>query len=81
MLERMKIVFQTLFRRMALAQRERWYLQLELIALRHQLEVLKRSAKRPRFEPADRGLWVLLSRWWPEWTQALDIVQADTVRR
>lgn len=81
MLERMNLFFQTLFRRMALALRERWYRQLELIALRHQLEVLKRSAKRPRFEPADRGLWVLLSRWWPEWPQALDIVQADTVRR
>ena len=43
--------------------------------------MLKRSAKRPRFDPADRGLWVLLSRCWPEWAQALELMQADTVRR
>jgi len=60
--------------------RERWHLSLEYLALRHQLEVLKRSAKRPRFNPADRCLWVLLSTWWSEWPQALEIMQADTVR-
>jgi hypothetical protein len=33
---------------------ERWYLSLELIALRHQVEVLKRSGKRPQFSSSDR---------------------------
>jgi hypothetical protein len=81
MLTCMKTRIQRLFHRMVSAIRERWYLQRELMALRHQVDVVKRSAKRPRFDPADRGLWVLLSRWWPAWTHALDIVQADTVRR
>ena len=35
---------------------------IEILALRHQLGVLGRSAKRPRLTNADRGLWVLLSR-------------------
>lgn len=81
MLVSMKMLIQNLFCRMLAALRERWYLQLELLALRHQLEVMKHSAKRPRFESADRWLWVLLSKWWPEWPKALEIVQADTVRR
>jgi hypothetical protein len=35
-------------------------LQLENLALRHQLGVLHRSMKRPRLAPADRPLWVWL---------------------
>ena len=81
MLMCMKTLLYILFRRIATALRDRWYLQLESLALRHQLEVLKRSAKRPRFDPADRCLWVLLSQWWSEWPHALAIMQADTVRR
>ena len=34
---------------------------IEILALRHQLGVLKRSVKRPRLTNADRGLWVLAS--------------------
>ncbi len=37
-------------------------LAIEVLALRHQLGVLKRSVKRPRLTNTDRGLWVLLSR-------------------
>lgn len=77
----MKTLIQPLFHRIVLALRERYYLLLEYIALRHQMEVLKRSARRPCFVPADRCLWLLLSSWWSEWPQALEIMQADTVRR
>ena len=58
----MKMLVQNLLCRLLSALRERWYLQLELLACRHQLEIMKCSAKRPRFESADRGLWVLLSK-------------------
>ena len=51
----MKTLIQTLFHRIASVLRERWYLQLEYLALRHQVEVLKRSARQPRFDPADFG--------------------------
>ncbi|RLB64576.1 MAG: hypothetical protein DRI90_04295, partial [Deltaproteobacteria bacterium] len=43
-------------------------LAIEVLALRHQLGVIKRSVKRPRLTNADRGLWVLLSRRWANWS-------------
>ena len=56
-------------------------LAAEILALRHQLGVLKRSVKRPRLTKADRGLWVLLSRRWAGWSDALIIVKPATVIR
>ena len=47
------------------AFRSRATVELENFALRHQLNVLKRSVKqRPKLMPADRLLWVVLSRVW-----------------
>ncbi len=60
---------------------ERWDLVLENMALRHQVEVLKRSGIRPQFTNADRLVWVFLSMVWPRWPEALEIVNADTVKR
>ena len=55
-------------------------LQLENIALRHQIGVLQRSAKkRPRLHAIDRLLWVWLSRVWADWRSALVVVQPETV--
>ena len=59
--------------------RARRRLTLENLALRHQLGVLKRSVERPRLTNADRSLWVLLSRRWASWTDALIIVKLDHV--
>jgi putative transposase len=59
--------------------RTRRQLAIEILALRHQLGVLKRSVKRPRLTDADRGLWVLLSRRWAGWSDALIIVKPATV--
>jgi transposase InsO family protein len=59
--------------------RSRLSLQLELIALRHQVTVYKQSVSRPTLRPADRLLWVWLSRLWPAWQQALEFVQPRTV--
>jgi hypothetical protein len=42
---------------------------------------MKRSGKRPQFSSLDRCFWLLLSSWWSRWPQALEIMQADTVRR
>ena len=58
-------------------------LALENVALRHQLNVLKRrhGAKRPRVGRWDRALWIWLRRAWTSWRQALVIVRADTVVR
>ena len=54
-------------------------LQIEILALRHQLGVLQRSVKRPRLTPADRLLWAWLSAAWAGWRSALVIVKPETV--
>ena len=56
-------------------------LVLENLALRHQLAVLQRTAPRPRLRPSDRLFWVLLSRLWAGWTDAISVVQPATVIR
>ncbi len=53
--------------------------QLENVALRHQLAVLQRSVNRPRLNSSDRLLWVWFSRVWRDWRSALIIVKPDTV--
>jgi hypothetical protein len=48
--------------------RSRAALQIEVLALRHQLHLLQRSRPhRVRLTPVDRFLWVWLSRAWTEW--------------
>ncbi len=59
--------------------RRRAALQLELIALRHQLATMKRASRRPSLRPMDRLLWVLLSRLLPNWREMLVIVKPETV--
>src|SRR5215472_3435136 len=60
--------------------RSRAALQVEILALRHQLTVLKRSQRgRFRLNSADRLLWVGLSRLWSQWRSALLIVKPETV--
>jgi putative transposase len=54
-------------------------MQLEILALRHQLAVYQHRIKRPKLQPADRMLWVWLSRLWTGWQQALEFVQPRTV--
>jgi transposase InsO family protein len=60
--------------------RSRAVLELENLALRHQIGVLQRSArKRCKLTQADRLFWVLLSRLWRDWRSALAIVKPETV--
>jgi hypothetical protein len=59
--------------------RSRASLQIENLALRHQLGVYHRTCRRPRLHPADRIFWSWLSRLWPDWRNALFIVRPETV--
>ena len=60
--------------------RSRSALELENLALRHQIGVLQRSArKRPKLTPLDRLFWAWLSCIWSDWRSALAIVQPTTV--
>jgi hypothetical protein len=60
--------------------RSRVDLQLENLALRHQIGVLQRSVKmRPKLAPTDRIFWICLSRLWRGWRSALVLVKPETV--
>src|SRR5450759_4570245 len=60
--------------------RSRASLELELIALRHQVTVLRRQRPgRLRLFCADRLLWVWLYRIWPQALNAMVLVKPTTV--
>ena len=61
------------------AVKSRATLQLENLALRHQLGVLRRAVKRPKLTSADRLLWTWLCEVWSDWRSALVIVKPETV--
>jgi putative transposase len=55
-------------------------IELENLALRHQIGVPHRSVRRrPKLTPLDRLLWVWLFATWSDWRSALAIVQPETV--
>src|SRR5438132_13667480 len=54
-------------------------LQMEILALRHQIVVLQRRTPKPKLKPADRRFWVGLSQFWPRCRSALWIVKPATV--
>src|ERR1700687_5032973 len=59
--------------------RSRHNLGLEIVALRHQLVVLKRRTKRAPLQRSDRLFWILLRQFWPHWAKSLLIVKPETV--
>ena len=60
--------------------RSRASLELELIALRHQVTVLRRQwPGRPQLSSLDRLLWVWLYRIWPQVIDAMVLVKPATV--
>ena len=62
--------------------RPRLEFEAEILALRHQLAVLQRQAPvRLRLRRLDRVVWVVLSRVWSGWRQAVQIVSPDMVVR
>jgi len=76
----MLIFLTTLLAALRAILRSRAALELENLALRHQIGVLQRSAtKRPGLTAGDRILWVFLSRIWHDWRSALAIVRPETV--
>ena len=75
------LVLATLLATLSSIVRSRAALELENLALRHQIGVLQRSArKRPKLTPVDRLLWTWLSHIWLDWRSALAIVKPETVR-
>ena len=76
----MRSVIVSLLLTLRVTLRDRAALQLEILALRHQLHVINRSRpQRLRLTHADRMLWVWLSKRWHGWRAALVIVRPETV--
>ena len=60
--------------------RTRAALQFEVLALRQQINVLRRSQRgRVRLRKTDRIFWTWLPRLWQDWRSALVIVKPETV--
>jgi putative transposase len=72
-------VLSAFFASAVFAFRTRAALQLEILALRHQLGVLQRSVKKPKLNRLDRFLWAWICGSWGEWRSALCIVKPETV--
>src|SRR6516164_5404820 len=76
----MMSVLVSFLRTLRTAARSRAELQLEALALRHQLQVLQRTQpRRVRLAKTDRWLWVVLAHLWTGWRTALVIVKPETV--
>jgi len=73
-------ILSTLVSALSFRLRSRASLELELLALRHQVSVLRRQHKgRLRLFSTDRLLWVWLYRIWPRCLDAMVLVKPATV--
>jgi putative transposase len=78
----MIIILSALVSLLSFRFRSRASLELELIALRHQVTVLRRQRpSRPKLFRADRLLWVWLYRIWPQALHIMVLVKPATVIR
>ena len=73
----LKIFIETL-ESVFLSQRE---LALENLALRQQLAILKIHNSRPNLSRSDRIFWIIMFRYWHNWSSALHVVQPATIIR
>jgi Integrase core domain len=55
--------------------------ELEILVLRHELSILRRQARRPRFTPRDRVLLAALSRVLPRRSWTMFLVRPETLLR
>jgi len=74
----MPISLTTLFATLSSIFHLRAALQLENLALGHQIGVVQRAARR-KLTPLDRLLWVWFFRIWSDWRSALAIIEPETV--
>ena len=75
-------ILRLIFFQLALSLKSRAELQIENLTLRHQLEILKRSApKRTRFTNTDRLIFTWLFRLWPKAAQSIRIIHPKILIR
>lgn len=64
---------------MMLCFRRRELKEVEILVLRHELDILRRQQPRPRLEPKDRAWLALLSRILPRARRSAFVVTPDTL--
>ena len=75
-------ILRLILTQMVLSLRSRAELQVENLVLRHQIEILKRTApKRARLTKMDRLLFAWLLRLWPQAAQSIRLVHPKTLVR
>jgi len=73
-------VFLAVLQTLRTSTHSRVALQLEILTLRHQLQVVQRTRpRRLRLATTDRSFWVMLSRLWSGWRTSLVLVKPETV--
>src|SRR5947209_8123239 len=76
----MRAILSSLLYWLTLSFRRRISLQLELVALRHQLGVFQRTKRHPpMITPADRLIWGWLYRMYPKSLRWLRVAKPETV--
>ena len=73
----LKIFIETL---VSVFQSQREY-ALENLSLRQQLAIFKIRNSRPNLSRVDRIFWIIIFRYWRNWSSALHVVQPITVVR
>jgi hypothetical protein len=66
-------------RALRVACRSRTDLVLENVALKQQVEALKKKLPRPRLDDADRAFWVAMRGAWSGWVERLVIVKPEVL--
>ena len=75
-------MLKTLLGALLLLFQSRFRLQVEILVLRQQLIVLRRTApRRVRLRALDRLLFVLLYRLWPDVLDSIAVIQPNTIVR
>ena len=75
------LLLMIVIRAVRVAVRSRSDLVLENIALKQQVEALKRKRPRPQLDDEDRAFWVALRSAWSGWAERLVIVKPEAVVR
>jgi transposase InsO family protein len=78
-MEKLKILLKLLFSIVVSLFKNHSALAMENLALRQQLSIYRHSKKRPKIRLGDRLFWILTSRYWKKWKNALIIVKPETV--
>ncbi len=79
-MEKLENLLKILFSIIATLFKNHSALAMENIALRQQLSIYHHSKKRPKIRLRDRLFWILVSRYWKKWKDALIIVRPESLR-